>query len=341
MRSATKIGLTALILIVGLSGVCSAQQEAQFSQYMFNRMYYNPAYAGSSGSICATAMYRNQWMGLRLDAPAPGYKSGSAPVNYLFSFDLPVKFLHGGLGATVVSDQIGYHKSINVNVDYAFRIYWGPGNLAAAAEVNLYNNTLDGSQLIGSSAQTGIPSSPTDPSITDPLITASEESDFLIDMSTGLYYQIPGSMYVGVSVKNLLASKSDVLNYQNARSVYMMGGYEYTLPFNPSFRLKPSALVKTADFSVFQADVSCLLSYQNAVWGGASYRVNDAFAFMGGINWKKLQFGVAYDLTTSRIGGAFKRGRSQGTVELYLKYCFKVIIPQKAPSIYRNTRYLL
>jgi len=340
MRSATKIGLIVLIMIVGLSGVSSAQQETQFTQYMFNRMYYNPAYAGSSGSICATAMYRNQWMGLRLDAPAPGYKSGSAPVSYLFSFDLPVKFLHGGLGATVLSDQIGYHNSINVNVDYAFRIFWGPGNLAAAVELNMYNTTLDGSQLIGSSAQTGVPSNPVDPSITDPLIAAAEESDFLIDMSTGLYYQIPGSMYVGVSMKNLLASKSDILNYENARSIYMMGGYEYTLPFNPSFRLKPSALVKTANFSAFQADVSCLLSYQNAVWGGVSYRVSDAFAFMGGVNWKKLQVGAAYDLTTSRIG-TFKSGRSQGTLEFYLKYCFKVIIPQKAPSIYRNTRYLL
>lgn len=341
MKSAMKIGLLGLIMMVGLLNICSAQQEAQFSQYMFNRMYYNPAYAGSSGSICASAMYRNQWMGLRLDAPAPGYKSGSAPVDYLFSFDFPVKILHGGLGATIISDQIGYHNSINVNVDYAFRIYWGPGNLAAAVELNLYNTTLDGSQLIGSSAQTGVPSSPVDPSSTDPLVAASEESDFLADMSTGLYYQIPGSMYLGISVKNLLGSKSDVLNYATARSVYMMGGYEYTLPFNPSFRLKPSTLIKTADFATFQADVSCLLSYQNAVWGGMSYRIRDAFAFMGGINWKKLQIGAAYDLTTSRIGGAFKSGRSQGTLELYLKYCFKVIIPQKAPSIYRNTRYLL
>lgn len=339
MNSANKILLLLLALLFGVSGISYAQQEAQFTQYMFNRMYYNPAYAGSTGSICATAMYRNQWLGMRLDSPAPGYKSGSTPVDYLFSIDFPVKFLHGGLGATVLSDKIGYHNSVNVNVDYAFRIYWGPGNLAAAVELNMYNNSLDGSQLIGSSGQTGSPGSPTNSTV-DPLVAASDESDFLVDMSTGLYYQVPGSFYLGASVKNLLASKSDVLNYQNARSVYLLGGYEYTLPFNPSFRLKPSALIKTADFSAFQVDASCLLSYQNSFWGGASYRFRDAFAFMGGINWHKLQVGAAYDLTTSRLG-TFKRGRSQGTIELYLKYCFKVIIPQKAPSVYRNTRYLL
>lgn len=340
MKRTAKLFFSVIALIVGLSINCHAQQESQFTQYMFNRMYYNPAFAGSTGSICATAMYRNQWLGFRLDRPTPETKTGTVPVDYLFAIDLPVKFLHGGVGASIIVDQIGYHKTININADYAFRMYWGPGNLAAAVELNMYNNTLDGSQLIGSDQLTGQYNNPSDPSVSDPMIASSEESDFLIDISTGLYYQVPGSFYVGVSMKNLMGSKSDVLNYKNARAVYLLGGYDYTLPVNPSFHLKPSALIKTADFTAFQAEASCLLSYQNAVWGGLSYRFRDAFAFMGGVNWNKLQVGLAYDLTTSKLG-TFKSGRSQGTAELYLKYCFKVIIPQKAPSIYRNTRYLL
>lgn len=334
--------LTLGILLVGLSGVCVAQQEAQFTQYMFNRLAYNPGYAGSSGSICAMLLYRNQWLGLKLDAPVAGgeYRAGSTPQDYLFTFDMPVKFLHGGIGLTVYAETIGYNRAISASLDYAFRMYWGPGNLAAGIEANLFNSTLDYSQLVGTDDFTGNYLEPVQ-SAGDPMLSATDkQSDFLFDVSTGLYYQVPGTFYVGLSAKNLLASKSETLNYQNSRVFYLHGGYEYTIPANPSFKLKPSLLVKTANFSVFQADASLLLDYQNTFWGGVSYRVFDAVSLLAGVQWKKLRVGLAYDVTTTRLG-TYKSGRSAGSVEIYLKYCFKVVIPQKKPSIYRNTRYLL
>ncbi|MCQ2278725.1 MAG: PorP/SprF family type IX secretion system membrane protein [Bacteroidales bacterium] len=327
------------LMILGFSCVGYAQQESQFTQYMFNRLSFNPAYAGSSGSICATIMYRNQWLGLNLDSPTPDVDPGSTPVDYLFSFDMPVKFLHGGIGLYVQSDKIGYHNTISGAFDYAFRIYWGPGNLAAGIEANFANNTLDFSQLHGSSDLSGDYSNPISSS-NDPLLNGDNQtSDFLFDLSTGVYYQVPGAYYFGISAKNLLASKSDVLNWKNARNIYLMGGYEYTIPANPSFKLKPSVLLKTADFSTIQAEASCLLDYQNLFWGGVTYRFQDAIAFLAGLNWQKMKVGVSYDLTTSRLG-TFKQGLSAGTLELYLRYCFKVIIPPKPPSVYRNTRYL-
>ena len=327
------------IVILGFSCVGFAQKEMQFTQYMFNRLSYNPAYAGSSGSICATLLYRNQWMGLQLDAPTPTSKAGSTPTSYLFSFDTPVKFLHGGLGLTAYADKIGYHDNVGIDFDYAFRIYWGPGNLAAAIEGSFFNTSLDYSSLIGSDDQTGNYETPTE-SANDPLLNGgTDANDFLVDLSTGVYYQVPGTYYLGVSIKNLLAAKSEKVNFQNARVLYLMGGYEYILPSNPSFKLKPSMLVKTADFSTFQVDASCLLEYQNAFWGGVSYRFQDAVSFLGGVNWKKMKVGLSYDLTTSALG-TFKEGLSCGTMEIYLHYCFKVIIPPKPPSVYRNTRYL-
>src|SRR5574344_870414 len=134
------------LMILGFSCVSVAQMESQFSQYMFNRLSYNPAYAGSTGSMCAAVMYRTQWIGLQIDPPAEGYDAGSTPTNYLFTFDSPVKILHGGLGLTIASEKIGYHDAMSASLDYAFRIFWGPGNLAAAAEVNLYNASLDFTQ---------------------------------------------------------------------------------------------------------------------------------------------------------------------------------------------------
>ncbi len=326
------------IMILGFSCVSEAQMESQFSQYMFNRLSYNPAYAGSTGSICGALMYRTQWIGLTIDPPTEGYEAGSTPTNYLFTFDSPVKFLHGGLGFTVASEKIGYHDAFSANIDYAFRIYWGPGNMAAAVELNILNSSLDFTQLVGSDDFTGNYTGPVDAS-GDPLINGQEESDMLMDVSTGVYYQVPGSYYMGFAVKNLLAAKSDVINFQNARLLYLMGGYEWTVPANPSFRLKPSALVKMANFATWQIDVSCLLDYQNLLWLGASYRFQDAFTFLAGFNWEKLKVGLAYDMTTSRLGYS-KSGRSNGTLEAYMRYCFKVIIPPKAPSVYRNTRYL-
>lgn len=328
-----------LLVVFGFSNMGLAQEEAQFTQFMFNRLSYNPAYAGSSGSICAMVLYRNQWLGLSLDAPSSDVDAGSTPTDYLFAFDMPVKFLHGGIGISATMDEVGYHKNVSASIDYAFRMFWGSGNLAAAIELNLFNSTFDMSQLHGIDDLSGNYNDPI-ASSGDPFFSSGkEESDFMIDLSTGLYYQVPGLWYLGVSVKNLLASHSDVINYQNARLVYAMGGYDYTLPFNPSFKLKLSGLAKTANFSIFQADIAALIDYRSLLWGGLSFRTTDAVAILGGVNWNKLQFGLSYDLTVSQLG-TYKRGRSQGTLEAYLRYCFKVIIPQKAPSVYRNTRYL-
>lgn len=320
IRLSNKLSLFVIALV--FSCVAMAQ-EPQFSQYMFNRMSYNPGYAGSSGSICAALMYRNQWLGLHLDAPNANAKAGSTPQDVLFTFDMPVKFLHGGLGLNVVKDMIGYHDNISASLDYAFRMFWGEGNLSAGAEVSLMSSKLDKESIIAE-----------DPN--DPVLSALGESATLIDAGVGIYYQVPGKYYVGVSVKNLLGAHSDEIMFSNARTAYAMGGFEYVPSSAPSVRIKPSALLKTANLSYFQADLTCLIDYRNAFWGGLGYRVQDAVYVLAGIHWKKLQVGVSYDFTTSRLG-AYKFGRSMGSLELYMKFCFKVVVPRKPNTSYGNT----
>ncbi len=338
MKIGIKKNISILLLILGFSCVGHAQQEIQFTQYMFNRLAVNPAYAGSSGSMCGSIMYRGQWLGLRLDAPTPGAKAGSLPTDYLFSFDSPVKILHGGLGITLFSDKIGYNSTVSGSIDYAFRIYWGPGNLSAGIEGNFYSITRDAG-LLGSDDLPGDPTQiPTTSS--DPLVNNQEVSDFLIDFSAGVYYQVPGTYYLGFALKNILGAHSDDLNFGTSRIMNILGGYEFIIPSNPSFRLKPSALIRTADFSVFQIEASCLLEYQSRFWGGVSYRFQDAVSFLAGLNWDKMKIGLAYDLTTSKLG-VYKTGFSFGSLEAYLRYCFKIIIPPKNPTIYQGTRYLL
>lgn len=326
MRIKLSKKLSLLVIALGFSCATMAQQEPQFSQYMFNRMSYNPGYAGSSGSICATAMYRNQWMGLKLDAPTTNGKAGSTPTDILFNFDMPVKFLHGGIGLTFVNDNIGYHKNNMIALDYAFRMFWGEGNLSAGIEVDLLNSTLDVESLVGTEDY-------------DPVLGTQNASAMLIDGAVGIYYQVPGKYYLGLSVKNLLGAHSDEIAFTNARTAYLMGGYDYTPASAPLIRIRPSALLKTAGLSYFQADLSCLVDYRNAFWGGLGYRVDDAFYLLAGVHWKKFNIGVSYDITTSNLG-AYKPGRSFGSLELYLKFAFKVVIPRKPDTRYGNTMLL-
>ncbi len=342
MKIKTLKKVSFIVLIWGFSCVGFAQQEAMFTQYMFNRLSFNPGYAGTSGSICLTGMYRDQWMGLKLDPSVSGGDAGSTPQNFLFSFDMPVRFLHGGLGATVFTDKVGYTSSTNINIDYAYHLFWGPGNLSIGVEGSFYSRTLNYKNLVGTDDLPSDPSTSAPSASEDPLLVSRDsQNEMLTDVSLGFYYQVPGVMYAGLSMKNLLAAKSTILNFQNSRYVYLTGGYEYVIPTDPSFRILPSALIRTADFSTFQIDLSCLVEYERSVWGGISYRFQDAIAILAGVNWKKLKIGLSYDFTTSGLGGISKPGRSKGSLEIYLRYCFKVIIPPKAPSSYQNTRYLL
>ena len=325
--------------------VATAQNEGQYTHFMFNQLSYNPAYTGSSGALSFSLLYNNQWMGLNLQAPSADIEDpGVTPTNYLASFDMPVSWLHGGIGLTFNSESIGYHKNTTINLDYAFRIYWGRGNLAAGVELNLYNFSFNTQNLRGISDFTGDPANPIS-SASDPAISGQQASEFLVDVSTGLYYQVPSEYYVGLSVKNLLASKSEQLAFQNARTLYLIGGYDYTFPYNPSFKLRPSVMAKTVDFATFQAEAALLLDYENAFWAGMGYRINDAFTFLAGVNWNFanlnwLRIGVAYDLTTSKLGG-FKAGRSFGSLEIFANGTFRIIIPKTPPTVSRTTRFLL
>ena len=334
-KIASIFAMVALFMPLG-----KAQNEGQYTHFMFNQLSYNPAYAGVSGALSFSVLYNNQWMGLDLQSPLPGLDAGTTPTNYLASIDLPVNFLHGGLGLTFNKESIGYHDNITIAFDYAFRIYWGRGTLAAGVEADLYNFSFNTENLRGITDLGGGGSGSSDPTIGN-----QEASEFMVDVSTGLYYQVPSEYYIGLSVKNLLASHSAELSYTNPRTLYLIGGYEYAFPFNPSIKLKPSAMVKTVDLSVFQAEAALLLDYETLFWGGLGYRLGEAFTFLAGVNWNFanlnwIRVGVAYDLTTNAFAG-FKSGRSNGSLEVFVNGTFRIITPKRPPTSSRTTRFLL
>jgi type IX secretion system PorP/SprF family membrane protein len=318
---------TLLLLLLGTNSILFAQQEAQFSQFMFNTMAFNPGYAGSNNAICLNTFARQQWLGFK-DPDG----SNTAPQTFLFSIDAPIKFLHGGLGAIISKDKIGFEDNTNVRLAYSYIVNLGSGFLGIGAEAAFLDKKIDYSKF-----------KPIDPG--DPVLNGkAKESNFYTDFAFGIYYNVPGKFYAGISALNLSEPKGfnykDINNVdQNSfslkRTYFITGGYEYVFPSNPSFELDPSVLIKT-DFVSAQYDIAAILKYENRFWGGLSYRVQDAATILIGVNWKNFKFGYSYDLTTSNMGGS---GKSSGSHELFLRYCFKIEIPKTFKS-YKNTRYL-
>ena len=311
--------LSALIFVcvLGYQGV--AQQEAQFTQYMFNNMSINPAFAGSNEAICFTGLARQQWFGIKDPAGA-----NVAPQTLLVSLDAPVNILHGGLGATIFQDQLGYEKNVGMRLNYAYRFNLGNGNLAFGLQAGFLNKSLDFSKLI-----------PLDEG--DPVLASQgKQSNFTTDFGFGAYYKVPGKLFLGLSAIQLTGAKQLLgkADYSNQQHVFITGGYELQLPDYPEFEILPSFLIKT-DFAAAQYDINTLIRYNNKFWGGVTYRTQDAIAILLGMNYKNFRIGYSYDISTSKLTQA----GSMGSHEIMVGYCFKIII-EKPRKSYRNTRFL-
>jgi type IX secretion system PorP/SprF family membrane protein len=305
------------VLYFILSGLfSSAQQNTLLTHYMFTNMAFNPAYAGSSEGICVTGLVRQQWIGFKAD---DGSKPG--PQTFLLTIDSPLKFLHGGVSGYLCQDKIAQFSTINFKIGYAYRAEIGNGNLGAGLQIGFVNSKVDFSNF--NPTQEG-----------DPVLSEkSKLSDFVMDFSLGLFYKVPEKYYLGLSADQLLQTKEPKTHYQLRRHYYLTGGYFYVIPRHPEFELQPSALFQY-DGAVFQFNLSCLLEYNNKIWGGIEYRFQDAVAILAGMSFKSFRVGISYDIATSSMSRY-----SYGGVEVMLNYCFK-IKTEKFRKSYKNTRFL-
>ena len=105
-------------------------------------MFVNPGYAGLSEGICINGVYRQQWAGFK-----DQYGDVVSPQDFLITIDSPVKFLHGGLGGSIIQDRLGQQSDIIVKVDYSFHLDLAIGKLGLGLGVNLINRSIDGSKL--------------------------------------------------------------------------------------------------------------------------------------------------------------------------------------------------
>ncbi len=307
------------------------QQDPQFTQYMYTILPINPGYAGNSG-ICASLHYRQQWAGFTDVDPETGEKYKTSPRDIMFSVNAPVKALHGGLGLTIYNDAYGHQNDITVKLAYAFKMNIGGGNLGLGLSADFLSRKIRANEYYS-----GVSGDPT-------IINDLGESDMYFDISFGAYYQMQDKWYAGISATQLISAiGGSKISQEGARHFYAMGGYSFAIPSNPSWTLKPSALLKT-DLTVVQLDLTLLADYNNLIWFGASYRMIDAVAILVGakpfINSstaiRGLEIVASYDINTSKM---INHGRSFGGPEFCIKYCFNLVTK---PSIYgyKGTRLL-
>ncbi|MFA5781186.1 MAG: type IX secretion system membrane protein PorP/SprF [Bacteroidales bacterium] len=303
--------------------VAFSQQEVQISHNMFNHMDVNPGYAGMNDAICATLIAHQQWVGFK---DPDGNKV--APQTYLLSLDGAVNPLHGGLGMTIMQDQLGFEKNLGIKLSYAYKTVAGPGNIGIGAQIGFLNKKIDFTKFKYID-------------VNDPLLVSGgkDEGNMATDFAFGTFYNIPNKLYCGISASQLSQAEipynGTLAKPTLARHYYVEAGYYYPIPGNPSLEIDPSILIKS-DFASTQFDVNALLKYNNQFWGGLSYRTVDAIVVLLGMNWKSFHFGYSYDITTSALGA---KGRSSGSHEIMIGYCFKIIREFK-PESYKNPRFL-
>jgi len=275
-------GRKILVLIVLLAVVkpVFGQQDPQFSQYMFNDLYNNPAYSGVMGVTNLTALYRSQWLGY-----SGTYDQGGAPTSFLASFNTPIFRVRSGAGFYFVNDNIGPQNNIQFMGSYAYHLGVGNGKLSFGVRAGIYGQSIDFTKYRAVNPD-------------DPLLLNGKESQYRPDMGVGIYYKAE-KYYGGVSLNHLLKSEfdfgSDSLKNALGNNMIINGGYMYEL--NYDIILTPSLLIKT-DFVSYSFDISVLATYREKFWGGLSYRQSEAVIALFGINLlkdKSLKIGYSLD----------------------------------------------
>jgi type IX secretion system PorP/SprF family membrane protein len=319
--------IIALFVLIILGSRLIAQQEYQVTHNMFNKLPVNPGYAGISNAICANLIVHQQWNGFKDDE---GNKV--APQTNIVSVDGKVNLLRGGIGLSVIQDQLGFYKNTNLELDYSYHMDLSEGQLGLGVQIGFYNNTLDFSKFL-----------PVDAG--DPLLNgiSSTEKNMMVELGLGAFYY-QDNAYLGASTARLIQNKKSIASTTNSdtyinfkRHYFFTGGYKIELPNYPMFEINPSFFTKS-DFAATQLDINTLVKYNNKFWGGISYRGNftgkniiNGVAFMAGVKIREIHVGYAYDLSIKSI--------KKGGHEIVAGYCFNLNI-EKSPEGYKNVRFL-
>ena len=288
-----------LLLTCAASGNLYGQQPVQYSQYMFNGLMINPAYAGAEGPLSVTFIQRSQWTGVE-----------GAPSTETLSAHSLFKEKKMGLGLSVVNDRIGVHKNLNALANYAYHVRIDHDTyLSMGIQAGVQNRRSDYLSLIGDSNN--------DPHLQNPLISHTS-----FDFGAGVYFR-SSNFHVGVSAPEIIPQRfqvNDSLTIQMGNTSYFLFS-KYRLTINEVIDLEPSTLIKHLPGLPFSFDLNINAIFHDAITTGISYRKDESVSFLLKAQiTPQLEFGYAYDHPIDEIARI-----SNGSHEMMVSYLFRFV----------------
>tara|TARA_R110000823_G_C15937402_1_gene500080 strand:+ start:232 stop:1164 length:933 start_codon:yes stop_codon:yes gene_type:complete len=277
-----------------------SQQDSQFTQYMYNTININPAYAGSRGVMSIFGLYRNQWVGL-----------DGAPTTMTGSLNTPIGNSNVGLGLSVISDKIGPSDETSISADISYSIPTSESfklSFGLKGTANLLNVDFTKLNIYD---------------LSDPRFQNNVDNKFSPNVGAGIYLH-SNKTYFGLSVPNFLETKHFDQSASNSNSAsfvakermhyYAIAGHVFDL--SPSIQFKPAVLAKVVQGAPLQVDVSGNFLINEKFTIGAAYRWSAAMSAMIGFQATENWFiGYAYDMETTKLANY-----NSGSHEIFLRY---------------------
>ncbi len=281
-----------IIIILFISVSTQAQQMPQFTQYMYNTISINPAYAGNRDALSVVGLHRSQWSGI-----------DGGPETQTLSIHSPLRNEKVGIGLSVINDQLGYEDYTYVYGDFSYTINVADSttlSFGVKGGMSYYNLNED--------LLTGVPD--------DPFFRGDTFNRWTPNFGAGLYLSAQ-KWYMGLSAPRLLNNdnneQSEFVALEQVH-YYLTGGYVFDL--SDQWKLRPTALAKVTDGAPLSVDVSAAAIYNEKLYLGATYRIDDAVG--GFIDFQVLpsfRVGYAYEYTLSDL-----QDYSNGSHEILLIY---------------------
>ena len=307
-----KVYLITIALITSWH-LASAQQEQMYTQFMYNKLAWNPAYAGSFESPTLTGVYRNQFIGL-----------DGAPKTVALSFNMPYHVEKVAFGLNLIQHSIGITRILNLDLlPFTYRIAMNYGTVSFGFQVGIRQF----SQNWGDKRIEVIQP-------TDGAIPVEDNTKIIVNPGAGVFYksyrsQKGNSWYAGFAVPRILSNNIDFSSIGDDISrevlhVNAMGGY--TFEPNDNLTITPQTLLKYAKGAPFEADINITLLLNNKFSGGITYRTGggktskagESIDFLLGLQaTEKFFFCLSYDLGLTPL-----RSSHHGSAELTARYWF-------------------
>jgi type IX secretion system PorP/SprF family membrane protein len=290
-----------LMIILVLAGTTTiAQQDALFSQYMFNKLVINPAYTGTRDALSITLVGRQQWVGLN-----------GAPRTATISVHSPLRNEKLGVGVYAYTDVLGPLQTSGAMGSFSYKFQWGPGRLSFGLQFGFKHMSIDWNKVDM-------------PEENDVAYLGETGNNFVMDANFGLYYY-SDRFYVGVASKHLLQQEvgtqelyDDAVANKLLRHFYGMAGL--AIPLSDNLVLKPSILTKYVSNAPLQVDFNATFMIQEVLWIGFSYRTERTAVFLVEVLVKeRLRIGYSYDVFLNELAV-----QNRGSHEVLIGFDFPV-----------------